>query len=176
MNLMEVLRGSPLFESFGESELEVLERAMSVEEYPDGHIFMKEGDPGDTLMLVVDGTIRITRQLKEGRGITLGTMKRGEIFGLLALLDYGTRSATCTGVGPTTVASLPRSAFTLLYKGDANFMYRFQYIVARQLVKDARTLNDVLANALVAEDRDEEGRSHSPSRILSSDFHLSTED
>jgi len=145
MDITEFLVSSPMFSGFSTSELEVLGRALVVARYPDGHVFMKEGKRGDAVYLIVDGKVAATRLNRRTRTVeNLHTMGKGEWFGLIALIDHGTRTATCTAIGEVTVASMPVGAFDLLYQSDAPIAHHFQYLVARQLAHDMRALNRAL--------------------------------
>ena len=145
MNFSEFLNTVPAFEDFSRQEIEMLEQAMTVRDFPDGHVFVQEGESADTLFLIVDGEVVVTRKRVEKLGSEfLARLGPGEMFGLLALIDRGARSATCTAEGPVRVAYLPRNAFELLFKGNARIGYHFQQLIARQLVHDTRAATATL--------------------------------
>ena len=149
MDITEFLISSPLFKSFSQSELDALAQALMVERYPDGHVFMKEGQRGDAMYLILDGKVSVTRLNRHDRTVEhIHTMEKGELFGLIALIDHGKRTATCTAVGEVTAAALLVSAFELLYDSDAPIAHHFQYLVARQLAHDLRALNHALLDVL----------------------------
>jgi CRP/FNR family transcriptional regulator, cyclic AMP receptor protein len=153
MNFSEFLLSVPQFANFTQPELEVLEKAMIVRDYADGHVFMKEGERGDAMYLIIEGEVVVSRKHKLERGVdVLEKMGRGDMFGLISLVDNGRRSATCTAVGKTAVASLPYSAFRLLFRANAPIAHHFQYLIARQLAHDARIYNQGLHEALMAGD------------------------
>jgi len=120
-----------------------------VERYPDGHVFIKEGKRGDAVYLIIKGQVEVTRLNHQTRNIDhLRTLSDGEWFGLIALIDHGTRTATCTAQGEVMAASLPVTAFDLLYQSDAPIAHHFQYLIARQLAHDMRALNRALLDVL----------------------------
>ena len=149
MTISEFLLSNPLFDSFSRSDTEVLEQAMSTSRYPDGHVFIKEGQRGDACYLILNGKVSVTRASQMDRGIEqIRIMGPGELFGLIALIDHGKRAATCTAVGEVTAASLPPSAFDLLFQYNAPIAHHFQYVIARQLTHDLRAYNEALLNTL----------------------------
>jgi CRP-like cAMP-binding protein len=172
MSLMDALRNSPSFSGFTEEELAPLERAMEVRRFTDGQTVIKEGERGDTFYMIVAGAIRVSKRRDDGSTMDLGAMGVGEVFGQLALIDGGRRSATCTAEGDTTLACLPRGAFTLLYEADSVWAHHFQHMVAKQLVRDARKLNQVLLEAMLAAAGEPGGASES----LSYDFRLTVDE
>ena len=65
------------------------------------------------------------------------TLGAGELFGQMAILDDGPRSATCAAEGPVTAAALHAAIFRNLENLPMPLAFRFQMLVARQLVRDA---------------------------------------
>ena len=90
-----------------------------------------------------------TRKAKDGSVTLLARMGSGDLFGLLALIDEGPRSASCTAMGEVIVASLPRRRFEQLYNSQAAAAYTFQYMIARQLVRDVRATNEALIRQML---------------------------
>ena len=163
MDINEFLLSNPIFNGFSQAELDLLAKALMVERYPNGHVFMKEGQRGDALYLVLDGKISVTRLNRHDRTVEhLRTMTKGELFGLIALIDHGKRTATCAADGEVTAASLPVSAFKLLYHSNASIAHHFQNLVARQLARDLRALNDALLDVLFGR---KQGMSHLPRSV-----------
>lgn len=150
MTISEFLVANPLFDSFSRPEIEVLEKAMATASYPDGHVFIKEGQRGDACYLVLEGEVQITRASKNERSPEqVRLLGPGELFGLIALIDHGKRAATCKAVGEVTAASLPPAAFDLLFQSDAPIAHHFQFVIARQLARDLRAYNHALLNTLL---------------------------
>lgn len=154
MSHIALLRSLETFSGFSASEIDALERALVVQEYPDGHEFVREGHPADSLYIVVAGDVAITRraQTDPRSHIEITRLRPGEMFGLLALIDRGKRAATCTAVGPVCAASLRREAFELLYDANAPIALHFQQIVSRQLMRDFRALINRMRQSIFGAD------------------------
>jgi len=149
MDIIPLLQSNPLFNSFPRSELAVLAEAMTVEQHPDGHVFIREGKRGDAMYLILEGKVAVTRFNESDKAEDLlHVMKEGEVFGLIALIDHGKRTATCKAQGTVTTASLPVSAFELLYQSQAPISHHFQQLIAHQLAHDLRVLNEALLDLL----------------------------
>jgi len=153
MTFLEFLSGVPVFSDFTQDEIHLLEQTMMVKDYPQGQVFAKEGKTGNSLHLVVEGEVVITRESKEHGIDILQRLAPGDLFGLVSLVDQGPRSASCTAATHTKVASLPRSAFELLYKSHDRLGYHFQHMIARQLVHDSRAYSQALKSSILAYDR-----------------------
>jgi flavin reductase (DIM6/NTAB) family NADH-FMN oxidoreductase RutF len=85
---------------------ELLEPILALGEerrYEDGATLMRRGEPGNELMLIVEGTVRVERP---GRSLTLGP---GELIGEIEVLDpVGVRIADITAVGPVRCVVVTR--------------------------------------------------------------------
>ena len=66
-----------------------------------------EGDHSDACYIVRDGDLRVTREHSDGRAIALATLGPGDIFGELAMLDGGTRSASVETLTDAELLALP---------------------------------------------------------------------
>jgi len=61
---------------------------------PQGHTLFQSGDPGDSLFIVQSGQIELFIKDTAGQKIILTTAEAGDMFGELAMLDTGPRTAT----------------------------------------------------------------------------------
>jgi len=66
----------------------------------------KEGDLGDRAYLIQDGEVEITKN-----GLLLATLKKGELFGEMALVDDQPRMATARALTDVSVVIIGREAF-----------------------------------------------------------------
>ena len=171
MDLRERLSATPHFQELEPAELDALAAAMELIEAEDGQVLVREGDRGDGCYLIVDGKVRVSHE-RDGESNTLQDLEPGALFGLVALLDDGARSATCTAVGPTKLAFMQEAAFTMLHEGSPALVLHFQKMVARQLAHDARALNASLVRAMHAPKDSSDG----PGESLSGELYLSSND
>jgi CRP/FNR family transcriptional regulator len=74
-------------------------------------VIFHAGDPGDALFLIISGEIKISLPSETGDEAILASLRPGDVFGELALLDGAPRSATATALVATETVVLPRSAF-----------------------------------------------------------------
>ena len=89
-------------------------RALGVrrEYFEPGQIIFREGDRGDWLYVVTDGEVEV---LREGAGVPLRRLGRGECFGEIALVSDRPRSATVRAVSASNVLAVDRDAFQALF-------------------------------------------------------------
>ena len=71
-------------------------------------VIFREGDPGEAVYLVESGSIGIFKTV-EGEEIQLATMKEGELFGEMAIIDGSDRMAHAVALEDSVVIALPRA-------------------------------------------------------------------
>jgi CRP/FNR family transcriptional regulator len=97
----------PLFEQLETTELESVARVAVPRSFPRGVRVFHEGDSSDACYIVRSGDLRVTREHPDGRAIALATLGPGDIFGELAMLDGGTRSASVETLSESELLALP---------------------------------------------------------------------
>jgi CRP-like cAMP-binding protein len=112
---------SPLFHGMDADELTRIALTMTRRRYRRDEVIFHEGDPGDSLHVVVEGQVKITRESAEGGEAIVALLPPGESFGELVLLDGAPRSATATAMEATETMVMPRSTFLELVEGGSPF-------------------------------------------------------
>jgi len=76
---------------------------------PGARIF-REGDPGDAMYIVLEGRVRISKQIPGVGEEALGILERGDYFGEMALIDHQPRSADARAHDPdgAVVLAIPK--------------------------------------------------------------------
>ncbi len=69
----------------------------------------EQGDEGDALYAILDGTLEVSFLAMSGRKLTLTLMRPGEVFGEIALFDNGPRTATIAAAEPSRVLRVRRN-------------------------------------------------------------------
>ena len=105
------LRSSPLFNQCGDDVLREVERRLRRRQFRRGEVIFHQGDPGDALHVVGSGSVKIVLPSSEGDEAIIATLRPGDFFGELALLDGAPHSATAVAVEPTETFTLPRDVF-----------------------------------------------------------------
>ncbi len=116
---VESLRSSPLFARMAPETLGNLARTLRRRKFRRSEVIFHQGDPGDSLHIVVAGAVKIVLPSAEGDEAIIATLRRGDFFGELALLDGAPHSATATALEPTETLVLPRREFHELVDRDS---------------------------------------------------------
>lgn len=148
MLLRNFLRNLPSFQYLSEADVDHIAAAMRVDDYPDQHVFIYQERLNKELFLLLDGTVKVCHYGNGGRYYTLKTLKPGEFFGIPSISQGIPSITSCQSSGPVKVASLPFSAYMLLYQPDSDIGCRFQYVIASQLARDLHDRHDALRSLL----------------------------
>jgi CRP/FNR family cyclic AMP-dependent transcriptional regulator len=103
-----LLAASALFRGLSADERKDLVARARVRTFAGGETIFLMGAPGDSMMAVLKGTVRISCPSPEGKEIVLGTVQPGDFFGEIALLDGKARSADAKAVTACSLAVLQR--------------------------------------------------------------------
>ncbi len=100
-----------LFAGLNEAALDSVARGMRSRRFRRGETLFHQGDPGDALLVVLSGAIKIVLPSEEGDEAIIATIRPGDFLGELALLDGAPRSATAVALEATETLVLPRDRF-----------------------------------------------------------------
>jgi CRP-like cAMP-binding protein len=108
--IVELLAKSALFGSLAEQDLNAIaSRMRRVDFEPDQMIFSR-GDAGREVYLVLSGRIRLSILSSDGRELSFAHAGPGNIFGEIATLDGGERTANATAIARVQTMVLPQKA------------------------------------------------------------------
>jgi CRP-like cAMP-binding protein len=96
---MLFLRRVPLFEGLAPEDLQRIAAATREHLYPPGEQMMREGDVGDEMVVIVDGSVRVVHIAPDGSERYLRSYEAGDHIGELAVLREGPRAATVIAGG-----------------------------------------------------------------------------
>ena len=101
-------------------------------------VIFREGDPGEAVYLVESGSIGIFKTV-EGEEIQLATMKEGELFGEMAIIDGSDRMAHAVAMEDSVIVTLPRAGLEAMLAKQEPLVKTLIQILADNL----RNVHDV---------------------------------
>jgi len=103
---LRILKAIPMFRPLDPPTLESLADGLSPLEVGSGTAVVRQGEPGDRLYVIAEGTVDVT---KDGRPVA--ALGPGDFFGEIALLHDVPRTATVTAREPSRLFALEREPF-----------------------------------------------------------------
>ena len=110
---------------------------------PRGTVIFQKGDPGSSLMAVLKGCVRISTVSPDGKELTLNTIRAGEVFGEIALLDGKPRSADATATEETHLLVLERKRFLPVLRGNEDLLLRLLGTLCERLRRTSLALEEM---------------------------------
>jgi len=125
-----------LFEGIESELLDEIAPDVRVVQVGAGEIIFREGDPGNLLYLVGEGSVKISKFGRGGQQETLGFVQSGNFFGEMALLDGEPHSAMATAAEPTLLGTVDESTFQhILELAPSRLHMNFLRLVSERLRK-----------------------------------------
>ena len=109
-----------------------------------GTKIFQHGDPGDKLYIILEGKVRISRDVPGMGEEALAVLGPGAVFGEMALLDEAPRSADARVHERCRLLALPKDAFEDLLFLHKDLAYEVLWSVVRMLTQRLRETNDKL--------------------------------
>ena len=131
---VDALRACGLFAGVDDAELKAIARQMRSRRYRNGETIFHQDDPGDALHVVVEGAVKIVLpSAEDSEPAIMATLRPGDFFGALALLDGAPRSATAVALGRTETLVLRREAFLDLVDSDRSLRVALLASLSREI-------------------------------------------
>ncbi len=122
---LSVLRQHPIFSDLEPEALDQLCRYAKHTTLKRGATIYSKGDPGNSLFAVISGTAKMSITSPDGRSAILNLIGPGEIFGEIALLDGGERSADATANTNCEVFVIDRREFIPFLRSQPTLAMKF---------------------------------------------------
>lgn len=112
--MRELFRKIPLFSELNDSELDAIVALASSSNVPKKSIVVQEGEIGNSLFVILHGSVKISYYASDGREVVLSLLHESSIFGEMSLLDKQPRSATVSTLEDSRLAQIHRNDFERL--------------------------------------------------------------
>ncbi len=130
---VSLLARVPLFAELSEDELDRIGAVAVPRSFERGVRVFHEGDTSDACYIVRSGDLRVTREHSDGRAIALATLAEGDIFGELAMLDGGARSASVETLADSELLALPAGDMRRLLAAHPDIAVKLIVALVRRL-------------------------------------------
>jgi pyruvate,water dikinase len=124
----EVIGAVPLFTGLSDAEVERIAATFKEREFAAGETIIKEGVGAAAFFVIVSGEVAVSVHGKH-----VSTLKRGDYFGEVALIDEGARSATITAATDVVCHGLTYWEFRPLVQSNATIAWNLLQTLAQRL-------------------------------------------
>jgi CRP-like cAMP-binding protein len=109
-----MIAGGGILDTLNESDRRALWASMRRRKFAKGEVLFHEGDPADSLHVIVKGHVAVQMTTEKGDTVILRVLGRDDLVGEFALLSPAPRAATVVALDPTETMLLHRDAFARL--------------------------------------------------------------
>ena len=141
----EQLARVPFFEGLTSEALTLIAGVTTEESHSMGTRIFQYGDPGDKLFIILEGKVRISREISGMGEEALAVLASGELFGEMALLDESPRSADARAHEKCRLLVIKKDDFDDLLFFHKDLAYEVLWASIRVLTARLRETNDKLA-------------------------------
>jgi CRP/FNR family transcriptional regulator, cyclic AMP receptor protein len=141
---VERLAKVALFSGLTRPALEMIGRIATEEAHSLGTLIFQHGQPGEKLYVILEGRIRISRNVPGMGEEALAVLGPGAVFGEMALIDSAPRSADARVHERCKLLALPRDAFEDLLFLHKDLAYEVLWSFVSMLTQRLRETNDKL--------------------------------
>ena len=138
------LHSTPLFSALDEEAAIALRQSMVPQTVNKGQTLFQEGEPGDRLYVVTEGTIKLSHASGDGRESLLMVLGPGDMFGELSLFDPGPRTATASAVTDSKVLGLGNTDLNPWLAGRPEVAKALLKALAHRLRRTNETMSDLV--------------------------------
>ena len=146
MAQQQLLAGSSFFAETPADVLALIAASGETKNLQRGDVLFSEGDTPESMYIVLSGRIAIAigNQPIDGRESVLALMERGDLFGELALLDNGKRSAMARAIEPSSLLQIPYSIVRQQLQLNPTMLWGVTKMLAMRL----RIMDEVLSDSV----------------------------
>ncbi len=133
-----------LFRDLPQSATDLLLRHMRAVRFLPNQIIFRKGEAGASMMLVVEGRVKICSRSWDGREVVLNLIDAGEVLGEIALLDGRERTADAIAMEATTLHVLDRRDFLPVLRQNPDIGIRLLSVLCQRLRRTSEQVEDLV--------------------------------
>jgi CRP-like cAMP-binding protein len=116
---LDMIAKTALFGPLEDADRRAVAQEMRETTFDAGQVIFGRGDPGREIYLVTSGRVRLSVLTSEGRELSFAHAEPGQVFGEIAVLDGGARTADATAVGKVSALTLSKGSLMRLIETRA---------------------------------------------------------
>ena len=127
------LRRVPLFSGLTEAQIERLAAGSVRRNFPKGRVIVTEGEPSQSLYILLSGRAKVQRSDTEGKEVILAVIGPGECFGEMSLIDESPRSASVITIDTSDFMAINKESFKSMMMSSPEMCLRIMAGLVRRL-------------------------------------------
>src|SRR5579864_9448317 len=109
-----------------------------------GAVIFKEGDEGSEMFIIIQGLVEIRKSTGGASNKILTTLKKGDMFGEMAIIEKQPRSATAVAVQPTRALVLNEKLYDSMIGSNRDFARRMHRVLSERIRRADAIIQNIL--------------------------------
>jgi len=147
--ILDFLLEIPLFDKFELDELRTMAKYMNYLELVKNETLFKEGEKGDYICFVVEGTMDVAKETGSGKNVVISQLPKGRSIGEMSIIDGCLRSATVRAATDSKLVVLTSEGFETILKEHPTVGIFILRKVSRLLSLNLRKTSSQLAEYML---------------------------
>ena len=140
----ELLRGVDLFSALDDAHVDTLASMIIEKGFKKGEIIlMEDDDTSQSLFIIAKGEVKVVLTAEDGREAILASLKEGDFFGEMSLLDGEPRSATVRAVEDSRLLTIRREDFLSALRKQPDLALTLLGEMSKRLRKSNRQISSL---------------------------------
>lgn len=136
--ILDIVESVPLFQGLDTEEIRTIAQFMPCFGAPSGETLLREGEPGDYLLLLLTGQAQVWKRDGKGQDRKITLVTPGTTLGEMSLIDGQPRFATCITTMPVDFAVLRRDDFSRLLETAPRLCAKFMLLLLQIMTQRLR--------------------------------------
>lgn len=137
-DLKAFLLATPFFGGLPDSSLDFLISMLVECRFDAGAAVVAEGEPGRSMFIVKSGQLAVSKRADSGSVVPISSLRPGDFFGEMSLIEMQNRSATVVAENPTVLYELTAQKLYACYKADIHAYVIVLQNINRELCRRLR--------------------------------------
>lgn len=143
-SVQETLARAGIFQGVDPDAVVNLISQMQTESFPRSTTIFDEGEPGDTLYIIIEGKVKLARHAPDGRENLLSVMGPSDMFGELSIFDPGPRTSSAVCVTEVEAATMDSEMLRTWINDHPEISQQLLRVLARRLRRTNASLADLI--------------------------------
>jgi len=141
---VSLLRRNRLFEILTPSEMEAMLGFASRQRHATAHRIFAKGDPGDSMYVILRGRVGVLTESTDGKMLLLNILNMGDVFGEIAMLDGGERTATVETMQACDLLRIDRDDFLPFVEARPSLCVRLMTVLCERVRWTSAIIEDTV--------------------------------
>jgi len=130
---LKILKSIPLFNSFSDEELSVVQEIIIEKNYRKNSVILSEDEAKEYMYIVFSGRLKVIHISTDGKEQILVTRKKGDYFGEMSLLDGKTQPATVVAMEDAIVGLISKKEFESIFMQNEKVLKQIIFMLCERL-------------------------------------------